>query len=548
MKIEDIKTLEQFRKSAPNSTKSDDFLTEYFFREQKEEGVTTDNYYDYVKKFNPESPLVSIENLNKADLNTFADGRFKDSFSEKDNIQKTNDILQYIQSVDPSFNPKFKSFLNEDYAVRKSYQPKPDVAPGDQFMPIGYEEIEDPYDEFDIAKSFNVDVNPKPEVAAARKAQSFAENEEQGVNFLATSLKEAFGENIKLRTGPKTDALEFYNPEKDQWSLINPEGVDISDFSRFAGDAIVVLPDLVASTVAFVYTPADLSTKIAAASVTSGAVVPIADGVRLLIGDYLYGSQSVEGAIGAFKKRYGEDKFSEFSAALTAGGFAIGPILSWVGRTSKRLSNKVASTKFKTEAGAEDFLTGPEVENLMVKNANTQLAVENLAKVRTAQANLNIKNKLTYNIGQASDDPEKLIAQKAFETNPEYGVRTKGGVNNTGLLGFKKENAEGLAEYFRLSEKPFHKRSGFDKSSSVEAEELGSYVNKIIEKSQSPIRKAAVKAEVNAQKKLTNQVVKFKNGQEKRLGEDIRTAFQSIDDVAQEGFEKRLYKNNLSYI
>ena len=542
MKINQIKTLEQFRKIAPESTKSDDALAEYFFTEQKEEGVTRDNYYDYVKKFNPESPLVSMENLKEADLEKFADGRFKDSFSEKDNIQKTNDILEYIQSVDPSFTPTFKSFLNDTYDKRTSMQAKPGVAPGDEFMPVGYEDLEDPYDEFEIAKSFGVEVNPKPEVAAARKAQSFAENEEQGVAYLAKSLKEVFGEDIQLRTGPKTDALEFYNPNKDQWSLINPEGADMSDFSRFAGDAIVVLPDLVASTVAFIYTPAELTGRIAAASITSGATVPVADGVRLMIGDYLYGSQTVDGAISAFKKRYGEDKFSEFSAVLTAGGFAIGPILSWAGRTSKRLSNKVVGSKFKTTPDSSDYLNNSEIESLMVKNANTQLAVENLAKIRAAQDKMNIKNKLHYTIATASDDPEKLIAQKSFEQNAEYGVRTSGGVNDTGLLGFKKDNAESLAEYFKLSEKPFHKRSSYDKSASVEAEELGSYINKIIIKSQSPARKAAVKAEVDAGRKLTNEVIKFKNGQEKVLGQKIRTNLETVDDVAQEEFKKRYQK------
>ena len=395
MKISEIETLEQFREKKPESTSTDEQVTNYFFEEKSSRKQTNDNYYDFVKKFDSKSPIVSLKNLDNADLSSYGNGYFKNNnTNEKDNIQKTNDVYEYIKDKDKNFNPEFKSFLNT-YDQRTSRQPVPDSAPMDIFMPIGWEEVAEPYNEFEIAKSFEVGVNPNGDVTDVRKAQSFAENEKQGMKYLSTALDEVFGEKITTRTGPKTGSLEFFNPVKNQWSLLNPEGIDLSDFSRFAGDALVVIPDIIASSLAAIYSPGGGKTKIAAASATSGFTVAAADALRLGIGDYMYGSQTAEGAINVTKEKYGEEWFNQFAAVLTAGGFSFVPVVKWAANSVAKASNKVLNTKFKTSADPVEAFSEQEIKNLYTNNKYTEEAMETLAKYRVASAKMNMKNKLT---------------------------------------------------------------------------------------------------------------------------------------------------------
>jgi hypothetical protein len=530
MKISEIETLEQFREKRPESTSTDEKVTNYFFEQKRSKGQTNDNYYDFVKKFDPKSPIVSLKNLDNVDLSSYGDGYFKNNnTSEKDNIQKTNDVYEYIKSKDKNFNPKFKDFLNT-YDVRTK-QEAVTQSPIDIFMPLAYEEVADPYGEFEIAKSFDVDVNPSGDVTDARKAQSFAENEKQGMQYLSTALEEVFDQKIKTRTGPKTGSLEFFNPVKNQWSLLNPEGIDASDFSRFTGDAVVVIPDIIASSLAAIYTPGGRKSKIAAASTTSGFTVAAADAIRLGIGDYMYGSQTAEGAINVVKEKYGEDWFNEFAAVLTAGGFAFVPILKWASNNVARASNKVLGTKFKTSADPVEAFSEQEIKNLYTNNELTESAVKTLKNYRDASAKMNMKNKLTFTIAEASDSFELLAKQSGYELNEQFGVRGTFDI-------FNKARAENLRDFIINSEKAFHKKSAYDKKSSVDAEELSVFIKKIIEKAHAPLRKEALNAEINAGKKLTNEFIKLPSGQEKLLGQKIRNTFETIEDTILKGFEK----------
>ena len=531
MKISEIETLEQFREKKPESTSTDEQVTNYFFEEKSSRKQTNDNYYDFVKKFDSKSPIVSLKNLDNADLSSYGNGYFKNNnTNEKDNIQKTNDVYEYIKDKDKNFNPEFKSFLNT-YDQRTSRQPVPDSAPMDIFMPIGWEEVAEPYNEFEIAKSFEVGVNPNGDVTDVRKAQSFAENEKQGMKYLSTALDEVFGEKITTRTGPKTGSLEFFNPVKNQWSLLNPEGIDLSDFSRFAGDALVVIPDIIASSLAAIYSPGGGKTKIAAASATSGFTVAAADALRLGIGDYMYGSQTAEGAINVTKEKYGEEWFNQFAAVLTAGGFSFVPVVKWAANSVAKASNKVLNTKFKTSADPVEAFSEQEIKNLYTNNKYTEEAMETLAKYRVASAKMNMKNKLTFTIAESADSFELLAKQHGYELNEAYGVRGTFDI-------FNKARAENLRDFIINSEKSFHKKSAYDKRNSVDAEELSTFIKKIIGKAHAPLRKEALDAETKAGKKLTNEFLKLPSGQEKPLGQTIRNTFETIDDTLLKGFEK----------
>ena len=57
---------------------------------------------------------------------------------------------------------------------------------------------------------------------------------------VAKLLAESFGQDVPVRTGPVSEALEFQNPETGQWTLVDEQGISGRDFADLAGDAAVL--------------------------------------------------------------------------------------------------------------------------------------------------------------------------------------------------------------------------------------------------------------------------------------------------------------------
>lgn len=76
--------------------------------------------------------------------------------------------------------------------------------------------------------------------ASARLMEGFAVDDKNVQLALKMGLERAFGKDIDVRWGPKTQRLEWKNPSTGKWTLANPPGLDAGDMSAFVGEGIVL--------------------------------------------------------------------------------------------------------------------------------------------------------------------------------------------------------------------------------------------------------------------------------------------------------------------
>lgn len=91
--------------------------------------------------------------------------------------------------------------------------------------------------------------------ASARLLEGFAFDSKEVKNAVQIGLKRAFGKDVKMRTGPRTGRLEFKNPNTDQWTLVNPPGIDSSDLAALVGEGVVLGPEIVGGVAGSVLSP-----------------------------------------------------------------------------------------------------------------------------------------------------------------------------------------------------------------------------------------------------------------------------------------------------
>ena len=98
----------------------------------------------------------------------------------------------------------------------------------------------------ELAKKSGVSLND-PASSNARFAASLGYNQEQKILAIKKTLSTAYNQDIDVRVGPSTGELEYYNPEKKQYALVDKPGADIGDFADLGGDAMVIIPDIAAT-------------------------------------------------------------------------------------------------------------------------------------------------------------------------------------------------------------------------------------------------------------------------------------------------------------
>ena len=85
------------------------------------------------------------------------------------------------------------------------------------------------------------DVEMGPGVpASARALEGFAVDDKNVRLALKMGLERAFGKEIDVRWGAKTQRLEWKNPDTGKWTLANPPGLDAGDMMAFAGEGVVL--------------------------------------------------------------------------------------------------------------------------------------------------------------------------------------------------------------------------------------------------------------------------------------------------------------------
>ena len=323
-------------------------------------------------------------------------------------------------------------------------------------------------------------------------AGSFAQNENNKFLAYKNSLSKFFNQDVDVRVGPKTGEIEFFNPITKKYTLTNHEGLDAGDIASFAGDALVVIPQVVGSIYGSAIGPAG---AIAGGSLAAG----LGEALRVQLGRTLFDiNQDVS-------PLWEGTKQAAFTVPFEAAGAYAGPAKKW-------LENWI-------KTGRTDFA---EIERL-TKNASEAKVV--FDKINEGMAAEGLPKKLQYTLGQASNDPRLLAVQSAFESDPQFG-KTK--FYNT----WNRNNAEALDAYFGVLNKDIT-------NPAITQDVVGKKISDVMQQNLEPKRQALAAAQAKAEADLTEVSLNLPSGIQKEAGESIRSTIQHLQDSVKYDFDKK---------
>tara|TARA_R100001129_G_scaffold167366_1_gene134973 strand:+ start:6398 stop:9565 length:3168 start_codon:yes stop_codon:yes gene_type:complete len=514
--VTDIKSVQDYRDLFGDEADilTDQEITEGMFEDyQNDDSIRGQklDFYTFSNAFNKNSPFKNIEKYKEIY------GEDNPEILKLDNLGVSDLAFKTLEKYGSKI--KFTDFV-ERFAPRKitgkEYVPY-GIGIGD-FMPTLSETK--PYTTFEIAKKFNVETDtPQDKVTKARFGLDIASSEQQGLEFAKRALTKKFDQDITIRRGPRTDAIEFYDPKRKKYTLLNKPGLDMNDFVTLGDDAFVIVSDIAAQIVGGVAgLPAGGAGFVAGSSLASGFAVPFATYLEDAFGEYVTNPKNISWskALEIAKKRNPET-FSFLSATLTGLGLKAGDFFKWVG--SKQKGKK---------------LTNSELSKMLVNKENTEEALKLLANIRKREAELGLKSKTNFTIAEMSDDVDLLAKQVAYEKNPFYGMR---GQFDT----FNKQRADALNAYFNAARKRFSNKSvmGNDFESQKAFDDL---LQDIFRQRQDKRFKEAFNIQKKAEKDLTNQTIKLSDGSYKDAGQTISNGIEEVYKSINKDFNKNYKK------
>ena len=375
----------------------------------------------------------------------------------------------------------------EEFTTETSFKEMTDYLPVGKELTVGQldtgEQFFKPTTE-DIAISAGVSVND-PATSSARFGASLGYDQNQKQLAIKNTLSELYEQDIDVRIGPNTGELEYYNPEKKSYALVDKPGMDLGDFSDMGGDALIVIPDIAA-------TIAVGSMTGGAGGITAGAVTAAAmEYARLKMGQKLYGINkdlTNEQIWDSVKK----------TGLVSLGAGTVGLIGA---RVIKGVDNLIKGRIVTADAAKILEDPGKINADLIAKQINEKL---DQAK---------IGSKLKYTLAQATDDADMLAAQQSFEN-----VKRLGFVDEFRTFG--RNQAESLNKYFGLIK-------GFDKP--LSNYDTGKLIQNVITKrNQTPI-KNLIDKQSQAEEVLTKATIRLPDGSLRTTGVEFRSV---VDDLA----------------
>jgi len=359
-----------------------------------------------------------------------------------------------------------------------------------------------------IAERSGVSIDD-PATASSRMGGSFGINAEQKALAIKNSLSKLYGQDIDVRIGANTGQLEYFNPEKKQYSLVDKPGVDLGDFGDMAGDAMVIIPDLAVTVLT--------SPVLGTGAIPAGAVAAgVGEYARLKIGQVAYdinkknpdGSEITDGQL-----------FNE--AAKTAGvSLAFGYGGLGAAKVIKGVNNIV-----KGRIQSDDF----------VDLVNSKTDAEDISKAinsKLSEAKLNTK--LKFKTSQALNDPDLMAAQEVFENS-----------NRLGYVGdFKRANTaemNALNDYFTLLRSEFDPKGLYKNQNQYD---LGNLIKGVIQKRNEPQIKSLIKQQETTENLLNQTVNELPNGTKVATGVNVRDAITSTREIFKKQSDFALQKLN----
>ena len=368
----------------------------------------------------------------------------------------------------------------------------------------------------ELAGKSGVSLND-PASGKARALASLGYNQEQRILAIKQTLSTAYGQNIDVRVGPSTGELEYYNPEKKQYALVDQPRMEWEDFADLSGDAMVIIPDIAATIGVGILTGG-------AGGITAGAAAAMAgEYARLKLGQkYGINKDMTDEQLWKSIKTTGAISFG-------AGVFGLGAI-----KTIKGINNMI-----KGRVVPDDVLSS--LDDVMVKESDAVAKTINDA-LDTAKIN----SKLKYTLAEALDDPDLLATQAAFEN-----VKRLGYVNEFRTFGRKQ--ADALNNYFKILKSGFdtvpmknvtpigpegpvvktigERISGVSTDASAKIPstyDAGVLIQKVIKEDQNPIIKNIIKKQQQSEELLTKSVFNLPDGSVKTTGVETRSIINDL--------------------
>lgn len=179
--------------------------------------------------------------------------------------------------------------------------------------------------------------------------------------------------------------MEYYNPKTKQYALVDAPGVDLGDFADLGGDAMIVIPDLVATIGVGAATGG--AGGIAAGALAAGA----GEYARLKLGQKLY--------------NINQDLTDQelFNEALKTAGISLA-----AGTAGLAVANTIK--------GVNNLIKGRIVGDDALKVLDDVKEPDQIAKnINDTLDKANINSKVKFTLAQAVDDADMLSTQQALK-------------------------------------------------------------------------------------------------------------------------------------
>ena len=391
---------------------------------------------------------------------------------------------------------------NKDSALEQTLSPEVDgiISPDDDMLNqdrisnMSYKpSVKDIAIENDIGTETGASAN-------ARFAQSLGYDDKNKALAIKNVLSNLYKQDITVRTGSNTGALEFLNPETKKFELVNKPGVDLGDFTGQGGNAMVILPDIAATIAGTVYSGGNLPIGVASGAVTAGVM----EYSKYQLGKTLYGIN---------KDVSNEDLLNR---AFVAAGVSAGSAILGVG-AAKVIKSTANLIKGRFIQGSDVAIS--KVEDDIVR------ADAVADKINNVLDGAKIKSNLKFTLGQAANDADMLAAQESFENINKLGYMNE-------FRTFNQKQAQALNDYYGFL------KSGFGTNTKGASEfEAGTLIQEVIKKQNQPVIKELIKKQADAEDILEKAIIRLPDGSLKETGVAIRS---SIDEAAE------LYKKNVA--
>jgi hypothetical protein len=409
------------------------------------------------------------------------------------------DPESYYQQVFPDIQKKPSL---EKFTQDPSFQETLEYLPAGKELTVGMvgtglEESFKPTTE-EIAMSAGVSVND-PATSKARFGASLGYDQNQKQLALKNTLSELYEQDIDVRRGSRTGELEYYNPDIQSYSLVDEPGMDLGDFADMGGDAMVIIPDILATIGVGVMTSGTAAVPSGAAAAFGGEFG------RLKLGQTLYG----------INKDLTNDQIIKKAAAKAGISLAAGYAGLGIAKFIKGTDNLLKGRLDMTDDLAKILDDKSKVNaDLIAKQINEKLD----------QAKMG--SKLKYTLAEALNDADMLATQSQFEN-----VRRLGYMDRFRTAGIKQ--AEALNDYFKILKSGFNTGAGGKPINQFEAGEL---IQKVIRRRNEPAMQNLINKQSQAEELVTKATGRLPDGSLRTTGVEFRSV---VDDLA------KTYKRNV---